>query len=378
VAARPGSDDEPAWSDPTPLPAGAWSPGGARAALGRLRPPRYSAIWVATALLFAFSPLIASNSLTSGALLSMLPFAALLAIASIGQTLVIQQRGLDLTVPGMILLTTVILTQHAAGHDSGLPVAILLVVVACVASGLFSGLAITQFGITPLVATLGVNALLIGTVYQLTSGQATATSPSGLVNFASHKTLGIPNTAVIAVIVVVIVAVLLRTTVLGRRFVAVGASPAAARAAGIRVNVYLVTTYVLASLAYGLAGILFAGYFSTPGLSAGSDYLLPTIAAVVLGGTSLAGGTGSVIATAVGAVFLTQLQQILTANGAAQSVEYIVQGSIIAAGMLLRNVPWRRLWAHVAAGMAPPAGGSPQLAAAMPEALAGATAEPES
>ena len=84
------------------------------------------------------------------------------------------------------------------------------------------------------------------------------------------------------------------------------------------------------------------------------------------------------IATAVGAVFLTQLQQILTANGAALSVEYIIQGSIIAAGMLLRNVPWRRLWAHIAAGMAPPAGGSAQLAAAMPEPLTGATAERES
>jgi ribose transport system permease protein len=378
VAGPPARDDETTIPDPPPPDAASGSWRRPLAGIGRVRPPRYSAIWVATGLLFAFSPLLASNSLTKAALLSMLPFAALLAIASVGQTLVIQQRGLDLTVPGMILLTTVILTQHAAGHGSRLPVAILLVVVACVASGLFSGIAITQFGITPLVATLGVNALLIGTVYQLTSGQATATSPAGLVNFASHKTLGIPNTAVIAVIAVVIAAILLRTTVLGRRFVAVGASPAAARAAGIRVNVYLVTTYVLASLAYGLTGILFAGYFSTPGLSAGSDYLLPTIAAVVLGGTSLAGGTGSVIATAVGAVFLTQLQQILTANGAALSVEYIIQGSIIAAGMLLRNVPWRRLWAHIAAGMAPPAGGSAQLAAAMPEPLTGATAERES
>ncbi|HEX4034296.1 MAG TPA: ABC transporter permease [Solirubrobacteraceae bacterium] len=329
------------------------SPGGALGVLGRLQPPRYSAIWIATALLFAFSPLIASNSLTGSALLSMLPFAALLSIASIGQTLVIQQRGLDLTVPGMILLTTVILTQHAAGIDSRLPVAILLVVVACVASGVFSGVAITQFGIPPFVATLGVNALLIGTVYQLTSGQATATSPSNLTSFAAGKTIGIPNTAVVAVIAIVIIAVLLRTTIVGRRFVAVGANPAAARAAGVSVNTYLIATYVLASLSYGLAGILFSGYFPTPGLSAGSTYLLPTIAAVVLGGTTLAGGTGSVVATAVGAVFLTQLQQILTANGAAESVEFIIQGSIIAASMLLRNVPWRRIWARIAAGATP-------------------------
>jgi ribose transport system permease protein len=75
---------------------------------------------------------------------------------------------------------------------------------------------------------------------------------------------------------------------------------------------------------------------------------------VVLGGTSLAGGTGSVVATAVGAVFLWQLQQVVTANGAAQSVEFIIQGTIIALGMLLRNVPWRRLWGRLATRSAPP------------------------
>src|SRR5579862_8590249 len=106
------------------------APAPPRPALARLRAPRYSAVWIATALMFAISPLLASNSLTSSALLSMLPFASMLAIAAIGQTLVIQQRGLDLSVPGMILLTSIIVTQHAAGHNSGLPVAILLVVLA--------------------------------------------------------------------------------------------------------------------------------------------------------------------------------------------------------------------------------------------------------
>jgi ribose transport system permease protein len=355
VAGLPGRDDETAWSDGPPATTQAGAPPPPARTVTRLRPPRYSAIWVATALMFAISPLLASNSLHSSALLSMLPFASMLAIAAIGQTLVIQQRGLDLTVPGMILLSTVILTQHAGGANGGLPVALLLVVLACVASGLVSGLAITQFGITPLVATLGVNALLLGTVYQLTGGQATASSPPGLATFAAQKTLGIPNTALIAVIAVVVIATLIRATVPGRRFVAIGASPAAARAAGIRVNRYVVTTYVLASLTYGAAGILITGYLITPGLSAGQTYLLPTIAAVVLGGTSLAGGTGSVVATALGALFLTQLQQVLTANGAAQSIEYIIQGSIIALGMLLRTIPWRALWARAGARPAAPA-----------------------
>src|SRR3989454_4584484 len=124
--------------------------------------PRYSAIWVATALLFAVSPLLASGSVSQSALLSVLPFAAILAIAAIGQTLVVQQRGFDLSVAGMITLTTIIVTRFAQGSDARLWGALALVAVACVASGLVSGLAITWLGVTPLVATLGVNALLTG------------------------------------------------------------------------------------------------------------------------------------------------------------------------------------------------------------------------
>ena len=126
---------------------------------------------------------------------------------------------------------------------------------------------------------------------------------------------------------------------------------------------------LLFGLCCGAAGILITGYTSTPGLSAGSTYLLPTIAAVVRGGTSLAGGTGSVVATAVGAVFLWQLQQVVTANGAAESIEFIIQGTIIALGMLLRNVPWRRVWSRLAARSPPPVVQS--------AAIAGPTTEPD-
>jgi ribose transport system permease protein len=307
-----------------------------------LRAPRFSAIWLATALLFAVSPLIASGSVSSSALLSTLPFAAILAIAGIGQTLVVQQRGLDLSVPGMITLTTIIVTRYPHGHEGRLPGAIALIALACVSSGLISGIAITWLSVTPLVATLGVNALLIGTVLQITSGASTSSAPPGLARFALDKTLGIPNTVIIAVIVVGLVAAFIRTTVVGRRFVFAGANPAAAHAAGIRVRTYVLSTYVLASIAYGGAGILVAGFLGTPGIAAGDSYLLPTIAAVVLGGTSLAGGTGSVVATAIGALFLTQLEQVVLGSGASASGQFIIQGAIVALGMGIRNIPRRR------------------------------------
>ena len=343
VAGSPGSS-----IDPVRLQL-RYAPGEARARFrgivkvgGGVRVPRFSAIWLATALLFAVSPLLSSGSVSRSGLLSILPFAAILAIAATGQTLVVQQRGLDLSVPGMITLTTIIVTQFSHGSDNRLWGAAGLIVLACAVSGLVSGIAITWLGVTPLVATLGVNALLTGVVLQITSGATTAQAPPGLARFALGKSGGIPNTVIVAAIAVVAVALVIRMSVLGRRFIAVGASPAAARAAGVRVKAVEIGTYVGASLAYGGAGVLLAGYVGTPGINTGNDYLLPTIAAVVLGGTSLAGGNGSVVATAVGAVFLTQLDQVVVAMGAPTSVQYVIQGSIIALGMAIRNVPWRR------------------------------------
>jgi ribose transport system permease protein len=218
-----------------------------------------------------------------------------------------------------------------------------VVLLACIASGLISGIAVTWLKITPLVATLGVNALLQGVVFQITSGASTAAAPPGLARFALEKTLGIPNAVIIAVVAILLVAGIIRATIVGRRFVAVGASPAAAHAAGVRVKGYEVATYVFASITYGAAGILVAGFLGTPGIGAGNDYLLPTIAAVVLGGTSLVGGIGSVVATGMGALFLTQLEQVVRGMGAPSSVQFVIQGSIIALGMAFGAVHWRRL-----------------------------------
>lgn len=311
-------------------------------------------IWPATVLLFAISPLIDPGSLRASALSSTLPFAALLAIASMGQTLVIQQRGLDLSVPGMISLATILITKLPDGSNARLPGALAVVALACVASGLLSGFAVTRLRITPLVATLGVNALLLGTILAITNGTSTAAPPPALSSFAFAKTGGIPNTVIVAAGLAVVVALLFRTTVAGRRFVAAGTSMAGAYVAGIKVTAYLWGTYVVASIFYGITAILLAGYVGTPGLSAGNNYLLPSITAVVLGGASLAGGSGSVIGTVVGAVLLTQLQQDVFGAGAPTSVQYLIQAGVIAAAMALRNLRWHGVVAQLRRIGAPP------------------------
>lgn len=317
----------------TPAPARSWRP----------RHPEFLAILPATAVLFLISPLLAPGSTSQAAVLGMLPFAAVLAIAAVGQTLVIQQGGLDLSVPGMISLSAVTVSKMAAGDDDRLLLAVGVVALLAVAAGLVNGLAVTRLGITPLVATLGTNALLLGCLLFYTRGSTTATVPPALDRLARGDVLGVPSTVVVALVLVVAVSLVLGRTVVGRRFLAVGAAPRASHVVGLPVARYQVGTYVAASLCYAGAGVLLAGFLGIPSLSVGDTYLLSTIAAVVLGGTALTGGRGSVVATAVAAVFLTQLQQVVLGTGAPASWQLIIQGCIIAAGMGLRNVPWRRL-----------------------------------
>jgi ribose transport system permease protein len=304
---------------------------------------RFVPIWAVTVLLFAVTPVIAPGTMGIGDLQTMLPFAAILAIAAVGQTLVVQQGGLDLSVPGTISLGAALVTKVPAGSDGRLIPALLVVAAAAVAVGLVIGTAVTRFGITPLVATLGVNVIVIGTVVQITGGSIASTVPGNLATFAGDRVAGVPTLALVAVAVVGLAALVVGRTVGGRRFELVGASAAAARVAGIRVRRYQVGTYVAASLCYAAAGVLLAGLTSAPTLFAGDPYLLPTIAAVVLGGTSLAGGRGSVVASAVGALFLTQLDRLVLSTGAEQAVQSLIQAAIVALGMGLRNVPWARL-----------------------------------
>ncbi|MEA3079922.1 MAG: ribose transport system permease protein [Sphingomonadales bacterium] len=303
----------------------------------------FAAIWVATILLYIVSPFVASGSLGHSALQGMLPFAGILAIAAIGQTLVIQQGGLDLSVPGIFSLGAVLIVVVPGGNSGDLIPALLVVAAAGLAGGFLNGVAVTRFGITPLVATLGSNAIFIGVVIQVTGGSIAFKATKNWQTFTSDKVFGIPILAVIAVIATIIVALFIARTVWGRRFVLVGSSPLAARAAGLSVERYQVSSYAAAGLCYALAGALLSGYLQSPPLLPGNEYLLPTIAAVVLGGTALGGGRGSVIATAVGVLFLSQLEQVISALGAKTSVDYLIQGVIVALGMGLRNVPWNQI-----------------------------------
>ncbi|GAA1031673.1 ABC transporter permease [Virgisporangium ochraceum] len=289
----------------------------------------------AVVVLFAVSAALSTASVGRTALLAMLPFAALTAIVAAGQTLVVQQAGLDLSVAGGISLGALIVAKYGGPQQLGAALAIAVAIAAAVFAGLVSGLVVTGFGLPPLVVTIAVNAVLIGLV-QFLSGGYSAQAPALLTDFAVGRTLGVPNLVWVALVVIAVAQLVLKVTVVGRRFELVGANRQAAHAAGIRTARYTVSAYVLSAALAGLTGVLLAGFLRTTTLSAGDAYLLPSVAAVVLGGTALSGGRGSLTGTALGALFLGQLNQLVQTYTQTTAVQNIVQALIIGLGIVVQ------------------------------------------
>jgi ribose transport system permease protein len=303
----------------------------------------YQAFPVACALLglVVLTALFVPNVFKSASIVAIVVPASVLAVAAIGQTLVMQVRGIDLSVGGMMTLAAVTVgVMHQDGHSS--LTGLVVVAVLAVAGGLVNGLLVTQLSVTPLLATLAANSLFIGVVFTVTGGSSQG-SPGYLRDFAGAKWLSVPVMGWAAVLLVVVVAAVMSGTVVGRRFTGVGANPAAARAMGVSTTRHVVAAYVACALFAAVAGLMLAGYAGDSTYDIGVSYQLPVIAAVVVGGASLAGGRGSVIATGLAALLLTLVLQAVLTMGAPTSIRLLAQSIVLGLAAALRMVPWRSL-----------------------------------
>jgi ribose transport system permease protein len=287
---------------------------------------------ISTATLIVLCRLIAPSSVTYGSLAGSLPFTAILAIVGLGQMLVVQQGGFDLSVAGGVSLAVVISTHVPAGVDANLPPALLMAACCAVAAGIVNGVLVGLFRLNAIVATIGVNALIYGGVFVVSGGVPRSRTPL-LAAIASGEKLGLANSVFFAFAILLIVSFVMKRTVVGRRFEAIGANPLGARAVGLRVRLYQMMAYVCAQMLYCIAGILLAGLTSQPTAFQGDSLLLPSVAVVVLGGTSLIGGRGFPISTAISAFFLNQLSQFALAIGVPYSAQTIIQALALGFGI---------------------------------------------
>jgi ribose transport system permease protein len=289
---------------------------------------------LSTAALIAACRLFAPSSVSYGAFSGSLPFAAILAIVGLGQMLVVQQGGFDLSVAGGVSLAVVISTHVTAGDNANLLPAVLMAFGCAILIGVVNGVMVGLLRLNSIVATIGMNALTYGGVFAVSGGVPRSTCTL-LAAIAGGDTLGVGNSIYFALAILIILVFIMKKTVVGRRYEAIGANPLVARAVGLRVRLYQMMAYVLAQLLYCTAGVLLAGITSQPTAFQGDSLLLPSVAVVVLGGTSLLGGRGFPVSTVIAAFFLTQLSQFALAVGVPYSAQTIIQALALGFGIAI-------------------------------------------
>lgn len=270
-------------------------------------------------------------------IVNQLIIAALLGVVAAGQNLVILRgrEGIDLSVGGIISFGAFLAGNIMQQADANMPLAVLAVIAATFAIGLVSGVGVTFLRIPPLVMTLGMLGVVNGLLVVLTRGVPSGRAAPLLARVAQPLVAGIPAIVFIWGALGILMALMLRYTTFGLNIYAAGANEEAAALAGVPVRRTQVLVFALSGLFSGITGILLLGYTGNVFVGAGDQYTLPSIIAVVIGGTSLAGGSGAYTGTMAGAVFLVVLQSILTTLNIPPFGRQIIYGGVLLALMLV-------------------------------------------
>jgi ribose transport system permease protein len=255
-----------------------------------------------------------------------------LAILAGCQTLAMLTGGIDLSVGAVASMAAFLMATLTTSQ--GPVVALALGLAAAAVAGLINGIGVGVFKVHPLIMTLGMSLVVLGlmSVYQLLMVQAGVQIPDAVIWLGSGISFGFaPNSLVVFVPVAVLIVVGLRRTGYGRLLFAVGDNPIASRLAGARVWQVLVALYILSAILSAIAGFLLAGLLNNATVSLAEQSVLPSVAAAVIGGTSIMGGRGGYSGTIVGALILTVLTTLLTVLEMPEAVRQILFGAIIVA-----------------------------------------------
>jgi ribose transport system permease protein len=253
-----------------------------------------------------------------------------LAILAACQTLTMLTGGIDLSVSAVASMTGFLVATLVGDLDLG--IAILIALLAAGLAGLINGIGVGVFRVHPLIMTLGMSLIVFGlaNVWQVQKVQTGAGVPPELRTLGAGTFLGaLPNSLVVFVPIAIVILVGLRQSGYGRLLYAVGDNPVAARLSGVRAWQVLVVLYLISALLAGIAGFLYAGFTNTASVSLVDTALLPSVAAAVIGGTSILGGRGGFGGTIVGALILQVLVSLLSALGLPEALRQILFGSII-------------------------------------------------
>jgi ribose transport system permease protein len=255
-----------------------------------------------------------------------------LAILAGCQTLAMLTGGIDLSVGAIASASGFVVATLVSGM--GLPVAIVIVLVAAGLVGLVNGIGVGVFKVHPLIMTLGMSLVVLGlaNVWQVQRIQTGAGVPPELRTLGSNLFLTvIPYSLIVFVPVALLILLGLRRTGYGRLLYAIGDNPIAARLSGARAWQVIIVLYTISAVLAGIAGFLIGGLTNVASVTLADSYVLPSVAAAVIGGTSILGGRGGFGGTIVGALILTVITSLLSSLGYPEAVRQILFGAIIVA-----------------------------------------------
>lgn len=298
--------------------------------------PRVSPTVVALLLsvgLYLLGGIIEPDFLNVAQAINIVRLAAFLGIIAAGQTLVIisGNEGIDLSV-GAVVTLGAILTFMVGNGQSGMLLPALGVALAVGAGiGLVNGLGVVFLNIPPLVMTLGMTGVVQGGILALTEGSIPGATPRLLATLMNGRVLGVPGVIYLWLALGLLMWLLLERTPYGKYLFAVGVNRRTARLSGVNVRLVVTVTYMLSGLLAAFGGFVLLGFTQRVFLNLGGSYLFPSIAAVVVGGTVLAGGRGSYLGTMAGALVLTVIDSLLRALQIHEAYQLIVFGGILVA-----------------------------------------------
>lgn len=290
--------------------------------------------YILVPVLFILSVIFIPGYFSKLSIISLLILASLLGLASLGQTVTIIAGGIDLSIPAVIGLSDIIVTQLYYKHWS-LPVIFLLIAVAAIVIGTISAVSSVLLHVHSLITSFGMSLVVSGVALEWSNGAVNGAVPGWLTSSVSAigHTGPIPIPAIIIVWAVasVLAVAFLRLTRVGRETYALGANPVAARLAIVRSTWTLVVAFSISALCAAMVGVFFAGYSGIPDPTVGEPYFFLTITAVLIGGTSLLGGRGGYQRTVMGALIVAELTTLLVGVGFSASFQELALGILVIA-----------------------------------------------
>lgn len=291
---------------------------------------KYPAVYMILVSLLAFA-IISPYFMTVNNMRTIMAGNSVILIAALGETMVLLTGGIDLSV-ATVISASAVMAGYVMNITGSITIGLIVAVATGLVFGIVNGVLIGYFGMTSFITTMGTQLISSGVAYYLSQGIAVPGTPSGLVEFGSLKLFGIPSLFVVAIVLLVICVVLVGYTTWGRNVLLLGANRYTAEYSGINVKLTETSVYVCAGLFAGIAGFVSISNlgFAIPGV--GDTLLMVILGGIVLGGTAMAGGEGSIPRTLIGVALLAILINGLSMVGVPFYDQLVIEGVLIFLG----------------------------------------------